>query len=99
MNRRLCGLLSVLWVGSVVTTSLTAQEKPSEKAASNSNALGVRGFRTAGERTPVSARGGLIQMFGYEESKIHKSEFKGRRASIRRPRNWCTSKLAIRITR
>jgi hypothetical protein len=26
---------------------------------------------------PVSARGGLIQMFGYEESKVHKAEFKG----------------------
>ena len=26
---------------------------------------------------PVSARGGLIQLYGYEESRIHKSTFKG----------------------
>lgn len=26
---------------------------------------------------PVSARGGLIQLYGYEESRIHKSAFKG----------------------
>ncbi|MEO8520462.1 MAG: hypothetical protein ABI603_03805, partial [Acidobacteriota bacterium] len=32
--------------------------------------------RTEGGR-PVSARGGMIQMFGYEESGVHKSTFKG----------------------
>ncbi len=32
--------------------------------------------RTDGGR-PVSARGGMIQMFGYEESGVHKSTFKG----------------------
>jgi hypothetical protein len=32
--------------------------------------------RTEGNR-PVSARGGLIQMFAYQESAVHKSTFKG----------------------
>ena len=26
---------------------------------------------------PVSARGGLIQLYGWEESRVHKSTFKG----------------------
>ena len=77
MNRRLTGLLSALWVGSVVTTSLTAQEKPLEKAASNPHSLVFADFEQVDNGRPVSARGGLIQLFGYEESKVHKSDFKG----------------------
>ena len=77
MNRRLSGLLSALWVGSVVTTSLTAQDKPIEKAASNPHLLVFADFEQVENGRPVSARGGLIQLFGYEESKVHKSEFKG----------------------
>lgn len=34
-------------------------------------------FEKSDNGRPVSARGGLIQMFGYEESKVHKAEFKG----------------------
>jgi hypothetical protein len=77
VNRRLSGLLSALWVGSVVTTSLTAQEKPLEKAAANPHSLVFADFEHVESGRPVTARGGLIQLFGYEESKVHKSEFKG----------------------
>ena len=34
-------------------------------------------FEKTENNRPVSARGGLIQMYAYEESKIHKSTFKG----------------------
>ncbi len=34
-------------------------------------------FEKIENNRPVSTRGGLIQMFGYEESRIHKSTFKG----------------------
>jgi hypothetical protein len=34
-------------------------------------------FETVENNRPVSARGGLIQLFAYEESAVHKSTFKG----------------------
>jgi hypothetical protein len=34
-------------------------------------------FEKLENNRPVSARGGLIQLFAYEESGVHKSEFKG----------------------
>jgi len=34
-------------------------------------------FEKVENNRPVSARGGLIQLFGYEESGVHKSTFKG----------------------
>ena len=34
-------------------------------------------FERIENNRPVSARGGLIQLFGYEESRVHKSTFKG----------------------
>jgi hypothetical protein len=77
VKRRLTALLPALWVGAVVATSVTAQEKPAEKAASNPNALVFADFEGVQNGRPVTARGGLIQLFGYEESKVHKSEFKG----------------------
>jgi hypothetical protein len=34
-------------------------------------------FEKLENNRPVSARGGLIQLYGYEESRVHKSTFKG----------------------
>jgi hypothetical protein len=34
-------------------------------------------FERVDNNRPVTTRGGLIQLFGYEESRIHKSTFKG----------------------
>ncbi len=34
-------------------------------------------FEKVENNRPVSARGGLIQLYGYEESRVHKSTFKG----------------------
>jgi hypothetical protein len=44
---------------------------------SDSKTLVYADFERTENNRPVSARGGLIQMYGYEESKVHKSEFKG----------------------
>jgi hypothetical protein len=43
----------------------------------SSKALLYADFEKIENGRPVSARGGLIQMYGYEESKVHKSAFKG----------------------
>src|SRR5262245_22952621 len=45
--------------------------------ASAADQLVYADFEKVENGRPVSARGGLIQMFGYEESKVHKAEFKG----------------------
>jgi hypothetical protein len=60
-----------------VFSSVIAQEKAPEKPGSNAKSLMYADFEKTESGRPVSARGGLIQMFGYEESKVHKSEFKG----------------------
>jgi hypothetical protein len=68
--------LSVLFAAAM-TTSVMAQEKPSEKPESDSKTLVFADFERQEGGRPITARGGLIQLFGYEESKVHKSEFKG----------------------
>ncbi len=77
MKRRLTGLLSALCLSVATTTSVMAQDAPPEQGASNAKSLLFADFEQAQNGRPVTARGGLIQMFGYEESKVHKSEFKG----------------------
>lgn len=77
MKCRLTGLFSALCVSAAMSALVTTQERPPEKAASNPNALVFADFEDQQNGRPVTARGGLIQLFGYEESKVHKSEFKG----------------------
>ena len=77
MTHRLTGLFSALWVSAVVTTSAAAQESPPQKGGSNPNSLVFADFEAVQNGRPVTARGGLIQLFAYEESQVHKSEFKG----------------------
>lgn len=75
MKRRVSGFI-VLFVVFIFTSAI-AQETAPEKAASNAKSLMFADFEKSDNGRPVSTRGGLIQMFGYEESKVHKSEFKG----------------------
>jgi hypothetical protein len=77
VTRRLIWLLPALWVGAAMTSSVKAQDKPPAPAASNAKSLMFADFEEVQNGRPVTSRGGLIQMFGYEESKVHKSEFKG----------------------
>lgn len=76
MKRGFPSWLSVLFAAAM-TTSVMAQEKPSEKPESDSKTLVFADFERQEGGRPITARGGLIQLFGYEESKVHKSEFKG----------------------
>lgn len=48
-----------------------------QSPAPDSKTLVYADFEKVENNRPVSARGGLIQMYGYEESRIHKSTFKG----------------------
>jgi hypothetical protein len=75
VKRRISGFIVLVVV--FMFASVMAQEKAPEKAASNAKSLMFADFEKTENGRPVSTRGGLIQMFGYEESKVHKSEFKG----------------------
>jgi hypothetical protein len=74
-------LLGILWL-SAVDARVTPQARDAQPAASSqpvadSKTLLYADFEKIENNRPVSARGGLIQMFSYEESAIHKSTFKG----------------------
>jgi hypothetical protein len=43
----------------------------------NGKTLVYADFERVENNRPVSARGGLVQLYGYEESRVHKSTFKG----------------------
>ena len=63
---------------SALTLALPQGQQPAPAArADDSNALVYADFETMANNRPVSKRGGLIQMFAYEESHVHKSTFKG----------------------
>ncbi len=64
----LTGLLAVL---GVAAATLAAQPAP------DSTALVYADFEKMEDNRPVSARGGVIQIYGYEESGPHKSTFQG----------------------
>ena len=70
-----CALVGSLWLCATSASSLRAVE-PRQDAADAKTLLYADFERTENNR-PVSARGGLIQMFAYEESAVHKSTFKG----------------------
>lgn len=53
------------------------QPATSSQPVTDSKTLVYADFERTENNRPVSARGGLIQMFAYEESAVHKSTFKG----------------------
>ncbi len=67
-------LLGLLWLA---PTPLAVQAGQSEPPAANGKTLVYADFERMENKRPVSARGGLIQMYAYEESGVHKSTFKG----------------------
>jgi len=50
---------------------------PADQASADAKTLVFADFEKLENNRPVTARGGLIQMYGYQESQIHKSTFKG----------------------
>jgi hypothetical protein len=53
------------------------QQPAASPRSGDSKTLVYADFEKVENDRPVSARGGLIQLYGYEESRIHKSTFKG----------------------
>lgn len=53
------------------------QQPATPSRSGDSKTLVYADFEKMENDRPVSARGGLIQMYGYEESRVHKSTFKG----------------------
>ncbi len=50
---------------------------PAAQSSADAKTLVFADFEKVENNRPVTARGGLIQMYGYQESQIHKSTFKG----------------------
>ena len=71
MHRAIAGILAALVGSATVVAGSTTM------LAGAADQLVYADFEQQQNGRPVSARGGLIQMFGYEESKVHKAEFKG----------------------
>lgn len=67
-------LLGLLWLAS---TPLAVRAGQGEPPAAGAKALVYADFERMENNRPVSARGGLIQIYAYEESGVHKSTFKG----------------------
>lgn len=73
MNRLLvCALLAL-------SPTVMPASPPLEggQGGTDSKTLVYADFEKTENNRPVSARGGMIQMFAYEESAVHKSTFKG----------------------
>jgi hypothetical protein len=79
-------LLAVLSLAATTPPALDAREgRPargeqpatSSQSGADSKTLVYADFEKTENDRPVSARGGLIQMYAYQESDVHKSTFKG----------------------
>jgi hypothetical protein len=71
----ICASLSGLWLATSATSVLYTRE--AGQAETDGKTLVYADFEKTENNRPVSARGGLIQLFAYEESGIFKSTFKG----------------------
>ena len=85
-----CALVQV-----VATPVLYARHRsqPAGQAAApsaDSKNLIYADFERTENNRPVSTRGGLIQLYAYQESDVHKSTFKGLEGRSRRLPSWCT---------
>ena len=65
-------VVAAVLAGTPVVTTIEAW-----RSQPDARTLVYADFERMENNRPVSTRGGLIQMFGYEESKVHKSTFKG----------------------
>jgi hypothetical protein len=72
---RLAIRLPVVIILAFIPLALHAQD--TSQPAGGSKALVYADFEKIENNRPVSARGGAVQLFAYEESGVHKSTFKG----------------------
>ena len=73
---------AALWFCAVAYPALDARAGPSLQdqppaTSADAKTLVYADFEKVENNRPVSARGGLIQIYAYEESRVHKSTFKG----------------------
>lgn len=61
----------------LIAVPIIAAVAAQSPGTANANALVFADFERVENNRPVTTRGGLIQLFGYEESRTHKSTFKG----------------------
>ncbi len=66
-----------LWLAATAIPSLHAGGRSPQEPAADSKTLLYADFERTENNRPVSTRGGLIQMYGFQESAVHKSTFKG----------------------
>jgi hypothetical protein len=64
----MCALFALVWLSA---------RTPAAQPGADSTTLLYADFERMEDNRPVSARGGVIQIYGYEESGVHKSTFKG----------------------
>jgi hypothetical protein len=69
-------LFLVLTLG-LLTTSPARSQQPDSAPAPVAKTLVYADFERVENNRPVSTRGGLIQMYSYEENRVRKSTFKG----------------------
>jgi hypothetical protein len=69
-----CAFAGVVILATAASSAFNATEAAQP---ADSKALLFADFEKLENNRPVSARGGLIQIFAYEESAVHKSTFKG----------------------
>jgi hypothetical protein len=75
--------LGALWLaiaGALDARPSTLPQRPAAgtlPGSGDAKTLVYADFEKIENNRPVSARGGLIQLYGYEESRVHRSTFKG----------------------
>src|SRR5205814_5060473 len=70
-----CFSLSVLFTGGSTTPVLSAMS--GRESAQGADKFIYADFETMKENRPVSSRGGLVQLFNYQENAANPSRFKG----------------------
>ena len=69
--------IGALWLAVAGSMNARTDTPAQDQRPADANTLLYADFEKLENNRPVSARGGLIELYGYEESRVHKSTFKG----------------------
>ncbi len=69
--------IGALWLAVAGSLNARTDTPAQDQRPADANTLLYADFEKLENNRPVSARGGLIELYGYEESRVHKSTFKG----------------------
>jgi hypothetical protein len=78
-----CFSISTLFPGGLTTPALSAALV--QGATQGTDKFVYADFETTKDNRPVSNRGGLVQLFGYQENQVNPSRFKGSKAGENAP--------------